>query len=165
MERFDAPPPIAAPLYRLTPHGLNLLPTLFALVRWAQPLMTSGPDSTDIERGRWTAFAVRAFITEVPSDVGDLTVRFDHPTEPVTMTISRGAVTATIGSGPSSESATADVRVTGPVWYQLGLLCGEISFADAHALLDIIGRRDPVTRFRRLLVTNHSHSSRSGAAG
>jgi len=165
-ERFDAPPPIAAPLYRLTRHGRDLLPTLFALVRWAQPLMVGGPEPSDIERNRWIAFAARAFITEIPVDVAELTILLDQPSEPVRLGISNGILTVTLHAASESNEKLLDVVVRGPLWYQLGLLSGEISGTKPEGLLDIAGRRDAIRRFRKLLAAYRPGDRvRSGVLG
>jgi len=45
IERFEAPPPIAAALFRLTPRGKELEAPLRAIGRWGHPLLKSAPKS------------------------------------------------------------------------------------------------------------------------
>ena len=43
IERFDAPPPVATALFRLTPRGRELEAPLRAIGRWGHPLLKSAP--------------------------------------------------------------------------------------------------------------------------
>src|SRR6187200_2882264 len=61
ISREEAPPPIAASLFRLTPRGLELEDAVYELGRWGEPLMTER-DSRDVYRDRWLALPVRLFV-------------------------------------------------------------------------------------------------------
>jgi DNA-binding HxlR family transcriptional regulator len=55
VERYDAPPPIASSLYRLTPRGRELQDVLHALARWGLESMKRGAQANDAVQPQWTA--------------------------------------------------------------------------------------------------------------
>jgi DNA-binding HxlR family transcriptional regulator len=146
VERYNAPKPVASPLYRLTTSGHELLPALYGIVRWASPLMVSGPTDGDQQKSRWTAFAAKAFLARSVPGAAPLIVRMDNGDEPVFIDFSSDVISVRLDSDD-----VADVRVSGQAWYQLGLISGELSFADASRLLEISGTQKSLRRFRAAL--------------
>lgn len=151
MERHEPDAAELSVVYRLTARGRELVPALHAIVRWASPTMVSGPAPDDRQRGRWTAFAAAAFLDRLPAGEAPLTVQVDDKQEPVVIDITPDDVTASLGS-----SDDADIRIGGSAWHQLGLLSGELTFADASRLLHIRGTRSNVQRFRDVLQSRHT---------
>src|SRR5919204_6463903 len=63
VRRFDAPPPVATPLYELTGRGRDLLPVLDALGHWGAELMTR-PTGDEVFRSHWLAYPVAHLLTD-----------------------------------------------------------------------------------------------------
>jgi DNA-binding HxlR family transcriptional regulator len=96
VERYEAPPPVATTLFKLTPRGEALRPVLEELVRWGAPLVVTD-EHADEE-------AFRAIWFTIPAELflHDLT-----PTEPpVAVELNAGDETITI------EAAAGSVRVS-----------------------------------------------------
>jgi DNA-binding HxlR family transcriptional regulator len=55
IERYDAPPPVGAVLFRLTDRGRRLRGVLLALAEWGLERMTAGPVADDAVRPQWVA--------------------------------------------------------------------------------------------------------------
>ncbi|OIJ64061.1 winged helix-turn-helix transcriptional regulator [Streptomyces mangrovisoli] len=55
VERYDAPPPVAAVLFQLTDTGRELRGVLLALAQWGLRRMTSGPAPEDAVQPQWAA--------------------------------------------------------------------------------------------------------------
>ncbi len=160
VERYESPKPIASALYRLTLRGRELLPAMHAIVRWASPLMVSGPADGDHERGRWTAFAADAFLGGPGADATTLSVQMGDDEEPIVIDIAAGDVSVRIGTDDH-----ADVRVHGSNWMQLGLLSGELSFSEATRLIEITGSRTAVRKLRGVLHRRRTVGSPIAAVG
>jgi len=146
VERHEPDAAEVSVVYRLTARGRELLPALHAIVLWASPMMVSGPAPDDRQRGRWTAFAAEAFLDRPAAGREPLRLQVDDEHEPVVIDITPDEVTASLGS-----TDDADVHISGSTWHQLGLLSGELTFADASRLLDIRGTRSDVQRLRHIL--------------
>ena len=109
IEAYDAPSPIRANVYRLTPRGRDLGPALRALVAWGLPLMATGQDA-DAFRTQWLVLAVRILFDGVDvADLAPLTVLVDVGDEPATIEVRREGLEMELGA-PASE---AQVEVTG----------------------------------------------------
>lgn len=89
MERHEPDAAELSVVYRLTARGRELVPALHAIVRWASPMMVSGPTPDDRQRGRWTTFAAAAFLDRLPAGEAPLTVQVDDEQEPVVIDITR----------------------------------------------------------------------------
>jgi DNA-binding HxlR family transcriptional regulator len=96
---YDAPPPVATTLYRLTERGRALEPVLLALGRWGTPLMVAGPAEGDSFRGHWLSFAVGEFLTDHEPDAPRAAIELRAGEE--TATIDVGAGSVELAPGPS----------------------------------------------------------------
>lgn len=109
IEAFEAPPPIRATVYRLTPRGRDLGPAIRALVTWGVPLLATGQGG-DAFRTQWLVMAVRILYEGVDvADLAPLTVLVDVGTEPATIELRREGLWIELGP-PASE---AQVEVAG----------------------------------------------------
>src|SRR2546421_3568128 len=61
--REDAPPPVATTLFRLTPRGEQLRPTLVELGRWGAPLMVE-TGANGAFRSHWLSLPAELFLTD-----------------------------------------------------------------------------------------------------
>ena len=114
--------------YALTPWGEDLHEAVYALGRWAGPLMAR-PRGEDHFRPNWLRHMMVARFEGVDPRRKDLTVELrcgDEP--PVTLISSRGQVHLTIGG-----AAHPDVTLAGPQDAVVGLLLGRIGRADAES--------------------------------
>jgi DNA-binding HxlR family transcriptional regulator len=124
----DAAPPVATPVYRLTPWGEQLWPTLRELTRWAAPLMISGRGDDEF-RGRWLQPAVRSITEGVDLDgIGPVRIRIVADDDPVDVVVADGQVRATLhGTGEP------DLVLTGDGGELLGVLTGSVPLDEAMA--------------------------------
>jgi DNA-binding HxlR family transcriptional regulator len=73
----EAPPPVAATLYRLTERGEDLLPSLHALAGWGEREMLRGQGDDEF-RAHWLTMPVDNFTVGVDTaDLAPLRVRLD----------------------------------------------------------------------------------------
>lgn len=144
IEAFDAPPPIRATVYRLTPRGRELRPAMRALVAWGLPLMASG-QGTDAFRTQWLVMAVRIVFDGVDvAGLAPLMVLVEAGDEPATIEVSREGVSMELGASESE----AQVEVAGEPEKVFEFLTGA---SDARtAGVRIRGEREPVRRLRTL---------------
>jgi DNA-binding HxlR family transcriptional regulator len=144
IEAYDAPPPVRATVYRLTPRGRELRPVLRALVAWGVPLLGAGRGN-DAFRTQWLVMPVRILFDGVDvADLAPLTVLVETGNEPATIEVSREGLWMELGA-PASE---AQVEVEGEPEKVFEFLTGT---ADARTDGVILrGRRDAVRRLRTL---------------
>ena len=126
--REEAPPPIAATLFRLTARGRDLEPVVAALGRWGAPLLARGAGK-DVFLDHWVMLPLRLYVrdqfpAEPPIRVG---LRAGH--EFVTLdTVGDGSVRV-----QSGNAVNADARINGAPQQILALLCHKLSLADARS--------------------------------
>jgi DNA-binding HxlR family transcriptional regulator len=124
----DAAPPVATPVYALTPWGEQLWPALRELTRWAAPLMVSGGGDDEF-RGRWLVSAVRAILEEVDLEhVGPVRIRLVADEEPVDVVVVDGTLRTEL-----QATVEPDLVVSGDGGELLGVLTGSVPLADAQA--------------------------------
>ncbi|OWY61627.1 hypothetical protein B7486_62785 [cyanobacterium TDX16] len=124
----EAAPPVATPVYRLTPWGEQLWPALRELTRWAAPLMISGRGDDEF-RGRWLVSAARSILEGVDLDgVGPVRLRLVADDDPVDVVVADGAFRAELHA-----DVDADLVVSGDGGALLGVLTGSLSLAEAEA--------------------------------
>lgn len=142
IESYEAPRPVRATVYRLTPRGRELGPVLKALVRWGGPLVREERGEDEF-RSRWLALALPIYFEGVDvSDVAPLTVRVDTGDDTTTLTVTAAGV-ETQGGEPAT---TADVEVSGDPEPVVTFLTGGSDGKD----LEMAGARESVRRLRRL---------------
>jgi DNA-binding HxlR family transcriptional regulator len=144
IEVYDAPPPVRATVYRLTPRGRELRPAIRALVTWGVPLLASG-QGADAFRTQWLVMPVRILFDGVDvADLAPLTVLVKTGNEPATIEVSREGFWMELGA-PVSE---AQVEVTGEPEKVFDFLTGT---SDARTNgVRVRGPRDAVRRLRTL---------------
>ena len=160
IESYEAPPPVRATVYRLTPRGHELRPAIRALVTWGAPLMGAG-QGADAFRTQWLVMPVRILFDEVDvADLAPLTVLVKTGNEPATIEVSREGLWMDLGT-PTSE---AQVEVEGEPEKVFDFLTGT---ADARtpAGIRITGPREAVRRLHALIarspVAAHPIAARS----
>jgi DNA-binding HxlR family transcriptional regulator len=144
IEAYDAPPPVRATVYRLTPRGRELRPAIRALVTWGVPLLATG-QGADAFRTQWLVMPVRILFDGVDvADLAPLTVLVKAGNEPSTIEVSREGLWMELGA-PVHE---AQVEVSGEPEKVFEFLTGT-SYART-AGVDIRGQREAVRRLRTL---------------
>lgn len=113
--------------YALTPWGEGLRETVYALGRWAGPLMAR-PRGSDYFRTSWLRHMVISRFEGVDPVRRDLTVELRCDDEPVTLISSRGRVHLVPG-----RATAPDITIAGPPDAAVGLLLGRIGRAEAEA--------------------------------
>lgn len=145
IEAYDAPPPVRATVYRLTPRGRDLAPALRGLVAWGAPLLVTGQDG-DAVRTHWLTLVLRILFRDV--DVGDLaplTVRVKIGDEPATIEVSHEGIDMHLGP-PSSDDA---IVVEGEPESVFAFLSGAAGRKIPEGV-SVRGPRDAVRRLRTL---------------
>ncbi len=141
--REDAPPPVAATLFRLTPRGEELRSLLAELVRWGIPLMAEQKPA-DAVRSHWLSWALEQMLSDRRPDASAVVLELQVGDQPVVLEARDGSLNSRLG--PAEH---ADATLAGPAMPILGLLFGRIGLTDAkaagvviegdHAALDRIG--------------------------
>lgn len=141
VEREDAPPPIAATLFRLTDRGAGLEPVIDALGRWGVPLMRDHRPE-DAFRGHWLRLPVRMFLADHEPDRPASSIQIRAGDQSVVIDADAGRVSMRLGADPD-----ADATVTGPPPRVLALLSGGLGLAEAEERgLRVTGSREAVLR-------------------
>jgi DNA-binding HxlR family transcriptional regulator len=130
VERYEAPAPVGATVYRLGPRGVAAMPILRALLHWGESLLDSGQGG-DVVQSHWLVqFVHGAFDGVDTSGIAPFQACLDDRGEPVTIVVDEAGVTALIGR-PAPEALT----VTGSDEELLGLLRGKLSAAERRRLV------------------------------
>ncbi|MGW5266872.1 winged helix-turn-helix transcriptional regulator [Microbispora sp. NPDC004025] len=141
VEREDAPPPIAATLFRLTDRGAELESVISALGHWGVPLMRDYR-AEDAFRGQWLRLPVRMFLSDHEPDRPASSIQICAGDQTVVVDVEAGRVSLRLGADPD-----ADATVTGPPPRVLALLAGGLALADAEEHgLRVSGSREAVRR-------------------
>ena len=111
--------------YALTPWGEDLHEVVYALGRWAGPLMAR-PRGQDEFRANWVRHMVIARFEGYDPRRGDLTVELSYDDERVTLISAGGRVHLAPGG-----TIDADVTIAGPLEGAVGLLLGRIDTVEA----------------------------------
>nr|BFE77483.1 helix-turn-helix domain-containing protein [Planobispora longispora] len=129
--RHKLPPPGAATVYELTPHGRGLLPVLTALADWGAPALAERRP-TDAVRAHWFAVPLmrllslsargRSGVVEVTLEEGAFHVRLGEA-DP-------GEAGPSYGDGPARD---ADLRLAMDAGTCLAIVQGARTLADAVA--------------------------------
>lgn len=114
--------------YALTPWGQDLHEVVYALGRWAGPLM-AGARGEDAFRPNWIRHMVIARFEGTDPLRGDLTVDLAYDGERMTLISNGGRVH--LAPGGASD---ADITLSGPLEGVVGLLLGRIDRDGAEAL-------------------------------
>lgn len=106
--------------YELTPWGLQLREAVYALGRWAGPLMAQ-PQGDDHYQSGWIRHMVAARFDGHDPLRHDMVVEFCADGDTVTLESSHGVVSLTPG-----RATEPDVVISGPIEPAVGLLLGRI---------------------------------------
>jgi len=140
--------------YALTEWGEGLREVVFAIGRWAYPLM--GERTADQEfRSHWIAHPVAAMFPGVDPSRPNVTIEVRCGDTPMTIQSSNGAVT-----GHQGPAALPDIVLTGPPEGIVGLLAGRIDRSAAAARgVAITGDPRPLRRLRPIVPKQSKRSS------
>ncbi|MGI8609854.1 MAG: winged helix-turn-helix transcriptional regulator [Candidatus Dormibacteria bacterium] len=129
--------------YTLTTWGEGLHDVVYALGRWAGPLMQR-PRGDEHFRSHWMRHMVVVVFDGVDQRRGDLTVAVDIGDEPMTLVSAAGEVRVERG-----EPAAADLRLSGEPDTVVGLIAGRIDAAAATAAgVRVVGDVRKLARLR-----------------
>ena len=112
--------------YALTEWGRGLEDALYALGRWAQPLMAR-PPGDDSFRSHWLAHPIHLLYEGVDRSRPRLTIEVDIGNAPMTIKSAAGRVSVARG-----RPADPDLVLSGPPDGVVGLLAGRIDGAAAR---------------------------------
>jgi DNA-binding HxlR family transcriptional regulator len=156
IEAYDAPPPVRATVYRLTPRGRELRPAIRALVSWGVPLLATG-QGADAFRTQWLVMPVRILFDGVDvADLAPLTVLVKAGNEPATIEVSREGLWMELGA-PASE---AHVEVAGEPEKVFEFLTGTSNARTAG--VGVRGIPEAVRRLRTLITRSPLAGTGSG---
>ena len=146
IETYDAPAPVRASCYRLTPRGRELGPALAALVSWGSPLLaTQGGDEF---RTHWLALGLPTYFAGVDvSDLAPLDAVVRTGDEPATLSVTSDGVTMMAGE----PSADARVTVEGAPEHVLAFLTGQSTPEDGDPVT-VTGPREDIQRLHALTM-------------
>jgi DNA-binding HxlR family transcriptional regulator len=125
----EAPAPIAATLYDLTPRGRELEPVLNELGRWGGPLMVSGPREQDRFRSHWLSLPFEVFLTDSAPSADPIKIEVRTEDEPVTLEAADGVISTRLGAPDDPDAVIA-----APAQIVLGTLTGYLSLDQAREL-------------------------------
>jgi DNA-binding HxlR family transcriptional regulator len=129
--------------YALSPRGEALRDVLFAIGRWAQPLMGDRRDD-DSFRDHWIAHPIAALFPGEDRTRPELTIEVRCGDAPMTITSAAGKVIVSNGA-----AAAPDLVLTGPPDALIGLLARQIDLDEAKRRgLAITGDGRPLRRLR-----------------
>jgi DNA-binding HxlR family transcriptional regulator len=111
--------------YALTEWGQGLREVVFAIGRWAYPLMGHVADGETF-RSHWIAHPIAALFPGVDPSRPELTIEVRCNEQPMTIRSSQGRV-----SVESGQAAAPDLVLTGPPDAVVGLLARRIGAAEA----------------------------------
>lgn len=128
IERSEAPRPVSATVFNLTPRGAELEGVIAALGRWASPLMGQ-PRKDDRVQGHWFVLPVRLYLRDAAPSKPRTTVQIEFKDEPVVL---QTAGDGTIAANPGRDSAP-DATLWGDPTVVMGLLGKRLTLAQARA--------------------------------
>lgn len=137
IERYDAPPPVAAPVYRLTTRGRQLEDVLLALTAWGLPMMPTGPTGDDAVQPQWSALLAGLTLSGGLPEDAEISIGIETGGDAATAVLRHGSYEVHRGLSPD-----ADVTLSGPAQLVGGVLSGLVTAAEAARRgLVVTGRR------------------------
>jgi DNA-binding HxlR family transcriptional regulator len=109
VERHEAPAPVGANLYQLTPRGRELRSVLHALSQWGLDLMASGARDDDQVQPQWTALSAGLELSPHVEVGAEIVIGVESGGETVQAVLQHEEFRIRRGSSPD-----ADVTVSGP---------------------------------------------------
>ncbi|MEO9175584.1 MAG: winged helix-turn-helix transcriptional regulator [Gaiellales bacterium] len=127
VERYDAPPPVATTLFRLTPRGEELRPVVVELVRWGAPLMAEEVEG-DVFRSEWVTLPAELYLHHAP----------DQPPVSIELRVDGEAIAIEASGGEVRVAQHAaehpDLTLSGPPRLVLGTVTGQLPLRRAIEL-------------------------------
>ncbi|MEV6009686.1 winged helix-turn-helix transcriptional regulator [Streptomyces sp. NPDC051976] len=137
VERYEAPAPVGAVLFRLTESGRELEGVLLALTRWGLRRMTSGPGPRDAVQPQWMALLGGLELPGRLAPGAEVTVGIECGDEAMHVVLRPDGFEIRRGA-----DADADVTLSGPAQLVGAVLSGLLTPAQAaDAGLRITGAR------------------------
>jgi DNA-binding HxlR family transcriptional regulator len=141
LERYDAPPPIAASLYQLTARGRELQDVVHALARWGLERMQTGTEPADAVQPQWSALIAGLDLSPHVAPETEVVVGIETGGEAVHAVLRPGTFQIRRGTTPD-----ADVTLAGPAPLVGAVLSGLLTPDQAAARgLDIAGAPSVLT--------------------
>lgn len=157
IERYDAPPPVAAGLYQLTARGRELQDVVHSLSRWGLGRMQTGAGDDDAVQPQWTALMAGLDLSGRVAADDEVVVGIETGGEAVRAILRHGAFEVRRGTAPE-----ADVTLSGQATLVGAVLSGWLTPDQAAELgLEITGEPSKLTD---LLHAPIRPSARSGDA-
>lgn len=146
IESYDAPPPVRATVYRLTPRGRELGPALRGLVAWGAPLLTTR-QAGDAFRTHWLALALWSTFRQIDvADLAPLTILLETGNEPATIQVTPNGLEIHLGGVPADPVVTVAGRPESVFAFLSGM-----SGTRTPAGIRMTGPREAVRRLRALV--------------
>jgi DNA-binding HxlR family transcriptional regulator len=143
--RYDAPPPVATPLYELTQDGADLEPVLKQIGLWGLRRMTDDR-AEDAFQASWLAYAPAWFTADADPDGPPATIQLVAGEQKAVIALEAGRVHTRVG-----HAERPDLVIDGPPRAVLGLVTGMIDLKAAKALGSTIrGKRQLLQRLSPL---------------
>ena len=101
--REEAPPPIAATLFRLTPRGEALRPVLFALGRWGAPLL-GDVRGEPVFRSHWLVLPLELQLSDHRPGEPPITIAIETGEQPLVLEAAEGRVRVRPGTAPDPDA-------------------------------------------------------------
>ncbi|MGC0420937.1 winged helix-turn-helix transcriptional regulator [Embleya sp. AB8] len=140
VERYDAPPPVGAVLYRLTDRGRELRDVVDALARWGLERMYGGVEDGDAVQPQWSALFAGLVLSPHIAPETEVVVGIETGGEAVYAILRPG--TFEIRRGPAPN---ADVTLSGEATLVGAVLSGRLTPEQAADLgLRIVGTPAPL---------------------
>jgi len=127
LETFDAPPPVATALYRLTPRGRELERVIDAIGLWGVPYLKEAPKS-DAFCSHWMALPLRKGVKDGAPNGEPAVIEVRAGEEPVTLRAAGGTVRVSVGAAENPDAV-----VTGDARTIYALFRGNVSLPQARA--------------------------------
>ena len=124
--REEAPPPIAATLFRLTPRGEALKPVLFALGAWGAPLLAD-ERGEPVFRSHWLALPLELQLRDHEPDQPAVTIAIETGEQPLVLETADGGIHVEPG-----KTDHADATLAGTPSLVLGVLAHGLDLATAR---------------------------------
>jgi DNA-binding HxlR family transcriptional regulator len=141
LERYDAPPPIAASLYQLTARGRELQDVVHALARWGLERMQTGTEPADAVQPQWSALIAGLDLSPHVAPETEVVVGIETGGEAVHTVLRPGTFQIRRGTTPD-----AHVTLAGPAPLVGAVLSGLLTPDQAAARgLDIAGAPSVLT--------------------
>jgi len=162
IEAFDAPPPGATALYRLTPRGRELERVIDALAIWGVPFLNDAPRS-DAFCSHWMTLPLRRTLKDHAPGEEPAVIEVRCGEEPVTVRAVDGTVRVSTGAAENPDAV-----VSGKAKIIYALFRGDLNLAQAKAAgLKVTGNTDVLRRVQPLTVSetvSSRNSSRTRSA-